>query len=179
MNTKITVNAGVTMTSREIAELTGKRHDNVMRDIRIMLTELHGDGGVLSFEETYPDPQNGQTYQVFNLPKRETLILVSGYNIAMRAKIIDRWQELETRPTVDPMQVLGDPAAMRGLLLTYTEKVLTLEAKVEEQAPKVAALDRIERGPILWTGKLMLLYQLVRRTHETYPASYFYRRIQT
>lgn len=48
----------------------------------------------------------------------------------------------EARP-MDPMQVLSDPAAMRGLLLTYTEKVLTLEHKVDELAPKAEALDRI------------------------------------
>jgi len=36
----------------------------------------------------------------------------------------------------------------------------------------------IERGPIVWTGKLMLLYQLARRIHETYPSSYFYGRIK-
>lgn len=45
--------------------------------------------------------------------------------------------------SVDPLQALNDPAAMRGILLNYTEKVLSLQAKVEEQAPKVAALDRI------------------------------------
>jgi len=47
------------------------------------------------------------------------------------------------QPTIDPIKVLNDPAAMRGLLLTYSEKVLTLEATVSEQAPKVAALNRI------------------------------------
>lgn len=46
-------------------------------------------------------------------------------------------------PAVDPMAVLSDPAAMRGLLLTYTEKVLALQSAVAEQAPKVLALDRI------------------------------------
>lgn len=43
----------------------------------------------------------------------------------------------------DPLQVLSDPAAMRGLLLTYTEKVLALESRVGELAPKADALDRI------------------------------------
>jgi len=51
--------------------------------------------------------------------------------------------ELVSRPAIDPMQVLNDPAAMRGLLLTYTEKVLALEAENAEMLPKVEALDRI------------------------------------
>lgn len=78
------------MSSREIAELTGSTHDNVMTDIRKMLTELHGEGGVFSFQNTHINPQNGQIYPVFKLPKRESLILVSGYNVQMRARIIDR-----------------------------------------------------------------------------------------
>lgn len=85
------------MSSLEIAELTGKEHRNVMRDIRTMLVELHGEGGVLSFEQTYTNPQNNQNYPCYALPKRETLILISGYSVAMRAKIIDRWQELEAQ----------------------------------------------------------------------------------
>ena len=87
--------AALTMSSREIAEICDKEHRNVMRDIRAMLVELHGEGGVLSFEHTQTNPQNGQEYPVFLLPKRETLILVSGYNLKMRARIIDRWQQLE------------------------------------------------------------------------------------
>ncbi|MGF6771959.1 phage regulator Rha-like protein [Paraburkholderia sp. GAS199] len=83
------------MSSREIAELTGKRHDHVMRDIRIMLVDLYGPGRVPSFGDTHRNEQNGQAYTIFLLPKRESLILVSGYSIVMRARIIDRWQELE------------------------------------------------------------------------------------
>lgn len=99
MNTIISASKAQTMSSREIADLTGKEHRNVMRDIRVMLVELHGEGGVLSFEQTYTNPQNGQSYPCYALPKRETLILVSGYSVAMRAKIIDRWQELEAKQT--------------------------------------------------------------------------------
>ena len=53
--TVLSDNQQLTMSSLEIAELTGKRHDNVMRDIQGMLVEL---GGVLSFEDTYTNPQN-------------------------------------------------------------------------------------------------------------------------
>lgn len=140
----MTIHGGnaVTMSSREIAELTGKRHDHVMRDIRALLVELHGEEGLPSFGASYINEQN-KAQPCFNLPKRESLILVSGYNVKMRAAIIDRWQELEAQPAVDPMKVLNDPAAMRGLLLVYTEKVLDLETQVGELAPKAKALDRI------------------------------------
>lgn len=138
----LTIGVVVTMTSREIAGLTGKRHDNVLRDARAMLAELYGDGGVLSFEATHRDPQNGQAYPVLALPKRETLILVSGYSIELRSKIIDRWQELETQ-AADPMRALADPAILRTVLLGYTEKVLALESQIADAAPKAEALDRI------------------------------------
>lgn len=83
---------GLTMSSLEIAAYTGKRHLHVLRDIRKMLVEL--DEGETKFGSTYIDPQ-GKTHPAFNLPKRETLILVSGYSVQTRAAIIDRWQELE------------------------------------------------------------------------------------
>jgi phage antirepressor YoqD-like protein len=41
------------------------------------------------------------------------------------------------------MKALNDPTFLRTTLLTYTEKVLLLEAKVEEMAPTVEAFDRI------------------------------------
>lgn len=132
-----------TMSSREIADLCEKRHDHVMRDIRQMLVELHGEGGLPKFGGTYQNEQNGQTYPVYFLPKRETLILVSGYRLDLRARIIDRWQELEAQQRPDPMVALNDPATMRGLLLSYSEKVIELEQAKAELTPKAEALDRI------------------------------------
>lgn len=82
------------MTSREIAELTGKEHKNILADARVMLGLL----GIscAEFSAQYVDA-SGKPNLMFILPKRETLILVSGYSVAMRAKIIDRWQALEPK----------------------------------------------------------------------------------
>lgn len=91
---QVTENAVVSMSSREIAELTGKRHDHVLADIRNMLEELQLSSP--EFSGVYKDQQLIDR-PCFNLPKRETLILVSGYSVEMRAKIIDRWQELENQ----------------------------------------------------------------------------------
>ena len=43
----------------------------------------------------------------------------------------------------DPMELLNSPEAMRGLLLTYSEKVLSLEKQAETDAPKVKFYDNV------------------------------------
>jgi len=88
------------MSSREIAELTGKDHRNVTRDIEKMLTDI-GEG-VLKFEQTYTNSQNGQTYREFLLPKDLTITLVAGYRSDLRLKIVRRWMELESVPEPKP-----------------------------------------------------------------------------
>jgi phage regulator Rha-like protein len=92
----------LTMSSREIADLTGKEHKNVLADAEKMLKDL----GIspAEFSARYKDAQ-GKPRKCLNLPKRETLILVSGYNVQMRAKIIDRWQELEAQVAAPAFQI--------------------------------------------------------------------------
>jgi len=96
----------LTMSSLEIAGLTGKRHDHVLRDVRKMLATLNGPNfGDVGMLATYRDGK-GEARECFNLPKRECLILVSGYSIEMRARIIDRWLQLEMMlagPTVSTL----------------------------------------------------------------------------
>ena len=138
MNMLINTITSATMSSREIAELTGKRHDHVMRDIRAMLAELHGENGVPNFGGTQINHQNGQSYPIFNLPKRETLILVSGYNVGMRAKIIDRWQELEAQPTKKPV-IRNQNLAMIIQMATEMDAIQTAQ---QQQAIELAAVQK-------------------------------------
>ena len=71
------IETNLTMTSREIAELTGKQHKHVLEDIRKMLAEL---GLTLAGFTADVLDSYGRTQP---LPKRETLILVSGYNLIL------------------------------------------------------------------------------------------------
>ena len=81
------------MTSREIAELTGKEHAHVMRHIRAMLSELEfAEGGYL---QNWIHPQNGQNYQEFALNRELTETLLTGYSASARLKVIRRWHDHE------------------------------------------------------------------------------------
>lgn len=81
-----------TMSSREIANVTGKRHDNVKRDILAMLKDLKVDA--LSFEDIYLDGRNREQVQ-YLLDREYTECLLTGYSAPMRMKVIRRWRELE------------------------------------------------------------------------------------
>lgn len=87
-----TQSSEMTMSSLEIAALTGKEHKNVLRDIRTMLEEL--EITELSFERSYKD-STGRSLPCFNLPKHECMVLVTGYSIKLRSAVLRRWQELE------------------------------------------------------------------------------------
>ena len=130
------------MMSREIAELVEKRHDNVRRTI-----ETLADRGVIEFPqiEEIPTATKPMTVYVFTgeQGKRDSIIVVAQLCPEFTARLVDRWAELEARQHIDPMAALNDPATMRHLLLGYTEKVIALESRVDELAPKADALDRI------------------------------------
>jgi hypothetical protein len=80
------------MSSREIANVTGKRHDNVLRDIAAMLKDLKVD--LLRFEDIYLDGRNREQLQ-YLLDREHTDCLLTGYSAPMRMKVIRRWRELE------------------------------------------------------------------------------------
>jgi len=95
----------------------------------------------LNFEGSYIG-ENGKALPLYDLPRDLTMTLVTGYSIPLRKKVIDRLDELEAR-NVDPMAALNDPAAMRNILLTYTERVIDLEHRVEEMLPAVEAFEQL------------------------------------
>lgn len=84
----------LTMSSREIAEVTGKRHPDVNRDIKTMFKDLERD--VSRNACIYLDSMNRQQIE-YVLDANLTLTLMTGYNTKLRNAIITRWQELEQK----------------------------------------------------------------------------------
>ncbi len=93
MNTSITeLNQVVSMTTLEIAELTGKRHGNVMRDALGLLkvSELKSELAEISYRD-----DQGKDRKAYRLTKAATFTLITGYSAELRYKCWLRLDELE------------------------------------------------------------------------------------
>lgn len=141
-----------TMSSREIAELTGKEHKNVIRDIRTMLDDIQEDYPKLDdsiLSHVKEDKDNRGYTSCFHLNKELSLTLVAGYNTKMRLAIIRRWQELEEQQGKNTLALpnFEDPAeAAIAWALQYKEKQLALQ-QLEVAKPKVEFVDKyVDRG---------------------------------
>ncbi|WP_371824848.1 Rha family transcriptional regulator [Serratia sp. JSRIV004] len=110
------------MSSREIAALTGKRHDNVMADCRKMLDALNLQSP--EFLGDYQDAK-GRTYQEFWLDQDLTLTLMTGYSIPLRHKVAKRWRQLETGETLPTKSNSGLPEYRRARTLKMSVEAVT------------------------------------------------------
>jgi hypothetical protein len=111
------VNAAPLLSSREIAEICEKQHQHVKRDIEAMGLDLGID--VSSFGRIYLDQRNREQTE-YVLPKREALILCSGYSIELRARLVDRVDALERRIALPNSGDVGpSPALVREARLQF------------------------------------------------------------
>ncbi|EMI3953015.1 phage antirepressor KilAC domain-containing protein [Enterobacter hormaechei] len=124
------------MTSLEIAGLCEKRHDHVCRDIKVMLEQLNIQSPQIWGE--YRDDM-GRAYPCFHLPKDLCLTLVSGYNVVLRKRIIDRWLELEQQNQPKVPQSFSE--ALR-LAAELEEQKQMLTDQLAIAAPKAEFVDR-------------------------------------
>ncbi|MFC2080367.1 Rha family transcriptional regulator [Bacteroidota bacterium] len=89
-------NTELTMSSWEIAQITGKRHDHVMRDIRNLEPYyLQVYGNELKFALVDCIDEKGDLRPEYQITKSQTLCLVLGYDMILRAKVQLRWDDLE------------------------------------------------------------------------------------
>lgn len=132
------------MTSLEIAEVTGKQHCNVMRDIRNILKK-----GVnqINFELVKYQDKKGEMRDIYSLTPKGCLILASGYDALLRERIIDRLETLEKSAKAQLPSTYLD--ALKALVASEEEK----QALAADNAKKQQAIEMkdahllIERQP--------------------------------
>lgn len=128
--------ATLTMSSREIAGLTGKRHDNVM----VLCRSLRDMGVCPEIQETpYVNEQNGQTYLECRLGKRDSLVLIARISPEFTAAVVDRWQELEAQQSPKVPQTYAQALLEAGRLAQLAEEQAQQLALA---APKVEFVER-------------------------------------
>lgn len=135
----------LTMSSREIAELTGKEHKHVRRDIQTLLVQLGEDGS--KFGRIYLDSY-GREKEEYHLPKDLTITLVAGYSAPLRLAIVRRWQELEeagNKPvTIDDL--LQNPVQLLELTKGYALRIEEQQRQIAGMQDDVAELARIAKA---------------------------------
>lgn len=146
-NIALTAAAGqpATMSSREIAEYVGTTHDSVLKTVRSLIEK----GVVFGNETPYIHQQNGQAYPEFLLNYRDTMVVVSGYSVEVRARIIDRWQELEASA---PKPAELSRMDILKLAMESEQARIEAEAKLAIAAPKVAHYDAVVERSTLVTA---------------------------
>ncbi|WP_233901398.1 phage antirepressor KilAC domain-containing protein, partial [Tenacibaculum piscium] len=111
------------MTSVQIAEITNKKHNHLLRDIRVMENAWIGLGQSRFGLTSYTDKSNRQS-EMYNLTKTESLYIATKFNDTARAKVILRWQELELelKEQEQPKLPTNFVEALKSLIVSEEEK---------------------------------------------------------
>ncbi len=170
-----------TMTSLEIAELTGKEHKHVIRDIKKMLAALQKDASDLRYEQiqgvTEYSPNlgatpagvelidyvaaNGKSNPMFRLNEQYTVCLVTGYDVPARMRVITKVDELKAKlvalpaaPQANLVPFLESQSAQITELLAQQSRLIAiLEAKYTAPVSKPVALKELPKVVALPTPK--------------------------
>jgi len=137
---KLISNDQLTMTSREIADLVEKRHDNVKRTIETLVSQ----GVIRSPQIEVSEEINNLGFKVNrnsfvfsgDQGKRDSIIVVAQLSPEFTARLVDRWQELEAKQGKSYPQI---PSSFSEALQLAANQAKLLE----QQAPKVEFFDRL------------------------------------
>lgn len=164
MNEISTIVDGDRMTSLQIAEITGKRHNDVMKAIRKMepAWERVQEGKFSLMQEEVETNNGGHKMRpYYSLNKEECLYIATKFNDEARAKLIKRWKELEeqSKPSVpqnylealeslvkaekEKQQLALENKQKDETIITISKANVELGNKITEMLPKVSYYDRI------------------------------------
>lgn len=117
-----------TMSSQEIADLVGSRHDKVKQSIE----RLAARGAIQLPPLGEVRNHLGQTVEQYQVCKRDSFVVVAQLSPEFTAALVDRWQELEEK---------ARPMTQAEITAANANHLVEMERQQREQQ---AALERVE-----------------------------------
>lgn len=125
------------VSSLYIAEVTGKAHDKVTRDIENILKEVDNDFSIANFGESNYISNRGKIYMMYWLSEDGSSVLLGGYSIAHRVKIQKELRALKEQQKHQQNQY--------KLPTNYKEALLALVAAEEEKEKLVLQIQEVSK----------------------------------
>jgi len=134
----------LTMSSREIADLVGSRHDKVKQSIeRLATPKKDGVAAVIDLPPVgeYLDSL-GRRATEYLVGKRDSYIVVAQLCPEFTAALVDRWQELESKSGLQ-LPDFSNPAAAARAWADQVESNQALQLENQQQAVRIGALENL------------------------------------
>jgi phage antirepressor protein len=131
-----------TMTSLQIAEVTGMRHADVMRSIRNM-EEAWTKTTQRNFPLSEYKDSTGRSLPMYQLNKTECLYVATKFNDEARAKLVIRWEELERERAAGGFQIPQNFSEALRLAAEQAERVEAQQKQIEAMKPKALFADAV------------------------------------
>lgn len=131
------------MSSKEIADITEKKHFHIMRDIRNIISQLSDNECQSNFGLTYYEDSQGKEREMYFLSKKGCLCLASGYDAGLRMKIINRWEELELKERNNVFSVPTSFSEALQLAADQARKIEEQQKVIDYQEPLAVLGDAV------------------------------------
>lgn len=140
-----------TMSSLEISELTGKRHDNVKRLIESFSQDIESRKALIARpqSEVMQKEVNGRIYEyevyIFagEQGKLDSITIVAQLCPEFTAALVKRWYELENQSLKPQLPDFTNPVEAARAWADEVEAKLIAQKQLELAAPKVEYFDRV------------------------------------
>lgn len=161
------MNKDIKMTSLDIAEIVGKKHQHVMRDIRIEIESLGVKTGQSIFgQSSYINSQN-KKQPCYSFGKDGAMQLALKYDAKTRFKVIKRIEELENQQAElrKPSYMIDDPIERAQKWIAEQTETKELKQENELMKPKAAYHDLVlQSKSLLAIGKIAKDYGIGAQT---------------
>lgn len=127
----------LTMSSREIAELTGTRHDSVKRTMQSLAEKQ-----IITFSQSV-EKGEGRPVELFHVDKRNSLVVVARVSPEFTAAVVDRWQELESQQAIAELPDFSNPVAAARAWADEAEQKQLAQQALAIAAPKADFYDAV------------------------------------